>query len=256
MPPYPRQALVSSLALALRGPCLTRSCSQSFHSFHHPPSDGPFGAVEDAILAAAYRHVPEHGFSRRALGLGARDAGFLDISPSILPEGSFSLIRYHLVTRRRDLSRQDPAAGAASQDPAASGVAEKVTQLTWARLRANEAVIHQWQQALAIMAQPSYLPASLKELALLSDEIWFLAGDRAVDPSWYSKRASLSMIYSSAELLMTNDRSPGYAETRDFLHRRLAETRTAGSYVESLGQWAGFTVNASLNLLRSKGVPI
>lgn len=106
------------------------------------------------------------------------------------------------------------------------------------------------------MAHPSYLPASLKELALLSDEIWFLAGDRAVDPSWYSKRASLSMIYSSAELLMTDDKCPEFAQTRDFLHRRLAETRTAGNYVESLSQWAGFTINAGMNLLRSKGAPV
>jgi rpsU-divergently transcribed protein len=47
------------------------------------------------------------------------------------------------------------------------------------------------------MAQPSYVPTSIAELARLSDEIWFLAGDTSVDSSWYTKRASLSMIYSS-----------------------------------------------------------
>lgn len=103
------------------------------------------------------------------------------------------------------------------------------------------------------MAQPAYGRASIKELALLSDEIWFLAGDRAVDPTWYSKRASLSMIYSSSELFMTNDHSTGFAETRSFLHRRFNEVSKFGAAVDSVGQWVGFTLNAGLNVLRSKG---
>lgn len=135
MPPFPRRVPVSKLAFAPHKP-------RFFHSYDHPPANGPFGPVENTILAAAYRHVPAHGFSQRALGLGAREAGFLDISPSILPDGVFSLIRYHLVTRRRDLSRL-----AASDSDSVR--AEKVAQLVWARLMANGAVIHQWKQVRA-----------------------------------------------------------------------------------------------------------
>lgn len=111
-------------------------------------------------------------------------------------------------------------------------------------------------QALAVMAQPSYVPASFKELAMLSDEIWFLAGDKAVDPSWYSKRATLSMIYSTSELFMTNDRSPDFIETRQFLQRRLGEVKSIGGLASSFGEWAGFTFSAGVNVLRSKGVRI
>lgn len=106
------------------------------------------------------------------------------------------------------------------------------------------------------MAQPSYVPDSLKELAMLSDEIWFLAGDKSVDPSWYTKRASLSMIYSSAELFMTNDTSPDFADTAKFLRTRLDEIQSVGNAVSSVGQWVGFTMNAGVNVLRSKGVPV
>lgn len=106
------------------------------------------------------------------------------------------------------------------------------------------------------MAQPSYVPASLKELAKLSDEIWFLVGDTSVDPSWYTKRASLSATYASAELFMTSDRSEGFVETRKFLNRRLEEVRDVGGTLRSVGQWVGFTAIAGLNVLRSKGVRI
>jgi ubiquinone biosynthesis protein COQ9 len=106
------------------------------------------------------------------------------------------------------------------------------------------------------MAQPKYVPASLKELAMLSDEIWYLSGDKAVDASWYTKRASLSIVYSTSELFMTNDQSPGFTETHKFLRRRLEEATTAGGLVGSLGDWGNFTFHAGVNILRSKGMRI
>jgi len=120
----------------------------------------------------------------------------------------------------------------------------------------NADVIGRWQEALAIMAQPSHVPASMRELALLADEILFLAGDVSVDPSWYTKRASLSAIYAASELFMTNDETPDFTATREFLRRRFDEASELGGYVRSIGQWVGFTASAGLSVLRSKGVRI
>ncbi|CRK46727.1 hypothetical protein BN1723_007236 [Verticillium longisporum] len=94
------------------------------------------------------------------------------------------------------------------------------------------------------MAQPSYVPASLKELARLADDIWYLSGDTAVDPTWYTKRGSLATIYASSELFMTNDKSAGFADTREFLQSRLGEVKDAGSVLGAVGQWVGFTAKA------------
>ncbi|KAL7923170.1 COQ9 domain-containing protein [Trichoderma austrokoningii] len=233
----------------------SRICQKScyYHSYDHPPPPGPFGTVDRSILAAAYKHIPEHGFSLRAIGLGARDAGYPDISSSILPDGQFSLIHYHLVMQRERLAEKSQHL---FKDESLTSVNDKVAALTWERLMGNTETIHRWQEALAIMAQPSHLPTSLAELATLSDDIWFLAGDKAVDPTWYTKRAALSMVYSSSELFMTNDTSPSFVETRKFLERRLDEVQSVGGTVASMGQWAGFTLNAGINVLRSKGVPI
>lgn len=106
------------------------------------------------------------------------------------------------------------------------------------------------------MAQPSYVPASLEELAQLVDDIWFLAGDTSVDHSWYTKRASLSAVYVAAELFMTTDTSPGFADTRDFLRRRFDEVGEFGSALSAVGEWLSFTASAGVNVLRSKGAPI
>ncbi|KAI2464502.1 ubiquinone biosynthesis protein COQ9 [Annulohypoxylon bovei var. microspora] len=240
---------------SLRAPALRRS----YQSYDHPPPPGVFSTAEQAILSAAYHHVPEHGFTQHALSLGARDAGYLDISTNLLPEGPFSLIRYHLVTQREALAPRseslfNPQGEEGTSTP--RRVPDKVERLAWERLLGNQEVNHRWQEALAVMAQPSHVPGSLRELALLADEIYYLAGDTSVDPSWYTKRGTLSMIYASSELFMTNDRSPGYGETRAFLQRRLDEASKVGSALGSVAQWVGFTASAGVNVLRSKGVRI
>ncbi|AEO67736.1 uncharacterized protein THITE_16677, partial [Thermothielavioides terrestris NRRL 8126] len=246
---------------------------RAYHSHDHPPPPGPFTPAEQALLSAAYARVPQHGFTAEALALGARDAGLLDISPAVLPDGGvFGLIRWHLYTQRTALAGKVEeifgSSGGGGRDGGDGGealgkgqaplttVADKVEALAWARLQANEAIVGHWQEALAIMAQPSYVPASLKELALLADEILYLAGDVSVDPSWYTKRASLSAIYAAAELFQTTDQSPGFRETRAFLRRRLDEAAQAGATVRSVGEWLIFNAGAAVNVLRSKGVRI
>jgi ubiquinone biosynthesis protein COQ9 len=106
------------------------------------------------------------------------------------------------------------------------------------------------------MAQPSYIPASLHELAALSDEIWFLSGDTSVDSSWYTKRASLSSIYAATEVFMTQDSSRDFKETEAFLDHRLQDLQTVGGFLGSLREWVGFQGRSTINVLRSKGVGI
>lgn len=222
--------------------------NRPYHSSSHPPPPGPFSPAELTILSAAYVHVPTHGFTSHSLALGARDAGYLDISATLLPNGPFDLIRYHLLVRREALV-------SVALDPDTK-TTDRVSALTWERLLGNAPVLHVWQEALAVMAQPSHVPGSVRELAQLADDIWFLAGDRGVDPSWYSKRAGLAAVYVSAELFMTNDASAGFADTRAFLTRRFDEVGEFGGVVKSVGEWLSFTAGAGVNVLRSKGVRI
>lgn len=143
--------------------CLRSSCSRrSYHSYDHPPPPGTFNTAERQILSAAYRHVPDHGFTHKALSLGARDAGYLDISTNVVPEGPFSLIKYHLVSSREALAPRSaeifnaPVGGADGATPdAAAGargqlltVPERVERLTWERLLANKDIIHRWQEVI------------------------------------------------------------------------------------------------------------
>lgn len=50
---------------------------------------------------------------------------------------------------------------------------------------------------------------SFKQRAMLVDEIWHAAGDEGSDIDWYVKRSVLGGIYSTTEIYMLTDRSPG-----------------------------------------------
>lgn len=129
---------------ALRTSRLTQNLARRpFHSYDHPPPPGAFGDAEKSILAAAYKHVPEHGFSQKALGCGARDAGYLDISASVIPNGAFGLIRYHLVTQREALAARSQEL---FPDPNRPGISARVEELAWERLLGNKLVLDRWQE--------------------------------------------------------------------------------------------------------------
>ncbi|KAK8183442.1 COQ9-domain-containing protein [Phyllosticta capitalensis] len=225
-----------------------------YHSYDHIQSPS-YPPVESAILSSALAHVPKHGFTNLALQLGARDAGYVDASVNLFPRGAFDLIQYHLAVRRLAL-RDTVQFSQDANEGKKMGVGAKVRVMTLERLRANSPIIHRWQEALAIMAQPSYVPASLSELAKLSDEIWFLAGDASVDSSWYTKRATLSTIYAAAEVFMTQDQSKNFKETESFLDSRLEDLRTLGTTTSAVSQWLDYTGHSIVNALRSKGMRI
>ena len=100
------------------------------------------------------------------------------------------------------------------------------------------------------------IPASLKELHTLSDEIWYLSGDTSVDTSWYTKRASLAALYASSELFMTADASKDFAATAEFVDRRLEDVQNVGKTVGGLGQFVGFWAGNTLHLARSWGMRV
>ena len=129
------------------------SFSRTYFSQHHS-DPAPFPPVQDTILSAALKRVPEHGFTNQALTLGAKDAGYLDVSVQLFPRGVFDLILYHLVSQRLALKKnvQFP-------EDVKLGVGRKVKTLTMTRLRANKDIIHQWQGALGHMSLLGNIPA-------------------------------------------------------------------------------------------------
>ncbi|KAF2229257.1 ubiquinone biosynthesis protein COQ9 [Viridothelium virens] len=225
------------------------------------PTEPPYPPTESEILSAALSRVLDHGFTSRALSLGATDAGYLEVSANLFPRREFEIVLYHLVRERMRLGERVQFAeegGGRTVGARRLGVGEKIQSLVMGRLRANVEVGVQgrWGEAIALMAVPSNVPPSLQELARLADEIWYLSGDTSVDGSWYTKRASLASVYAASEVFMTQDQSTDYKDTEQFVEDRLRDVQTVGSWIGNTVEWVGYTGWAGVNLLRSKGFRI
>ncbi len=125
---------------------------RTYHSYEHdtPP---PFTPAETAILSAASQHIPTHGFTTAALSRGAGDAGYLDASINLFPDGPFTLVYYHLVTQRLALAEYGSA-----RSQAGGGIAENIKILAWKRLQANKPIEHRWQEVCLSICSQSPIP--------------------------------------------------------------------------------------------------
>lgn len=128
---------------------LVPAFTRPYHSYEHSQPFPPFNDAETAILSASMLHVPVHGFSSTSMSLGARDAGYLDVSTNLFPKGVWELVRFHLITQRLALKNRLPEIRGKLDAEASTGhgrgVAAKVRLLCLERLMANRPVIGRWQ---------------------------------------------------------------------------------------------------------------
>lgn len=66
----------------------------------------------------------------------------------------------------------------------------------------------------SLQLYPANAPTSLRQRAVLIDEIWHLVGDRATNADWYAKRGLLGGWYNLSEVYMLTDLSPGTHDRR------------------------------------------
>jgi len=180
-------------------------------------SDDPLDAVRDAILDAALPDVPFDGWSealfRRAVAGAQVDAGHAKLA---FPRGALDLaVAFHRRGDARMLERLD------TPDFAALGMTGKIT--TAIRTRLEIAAPHEEaiRRATAMFALPPYAPEGARLTWETADAIWNAAGDSAQDYNWYTKRLTLSGVFSSTLLYWLADTSPEKEETRAFLDRRI-----------------------------------
>ena len=173
--------------------------------------DTPRERLLDAILG----HAVFDGWSEAAFRAAAEDCG---IDPALArahaPRGAVDLAAdYH---RRGD--RQMVAALA---DAALSNLRFRDRIAHAVRLRLDGADRELVRRGAALFALPQHAATGAQLIWGTADAIWTALGDTSRDINWYSKRATLSAVYSAIVLYWLGDESEGHQATWDFLDRRI-----------------------------------
>ncbi len=171
---------------------------------------------QDQLLDAALIHVPFDGWSEQTFQAAINDTGLnATVARSICPRGAVDLaVAYH--KRGDDLM----IARMKSEDLTDMKFRDKIAAMVRFRLEVvtdRETV----RRGTTLFALPQYAPDGAKLVWGTADAIWNALGDTSDDVNWYTKRATLSAVYSSTVLYWLGDTSDGYAETWAFLDRRI-----------------------------------
>ncbi|HVB15604.1 MAG TPA: COQ9 family protein [Stellaceae bacterium] len=179
----------------------------------------PFAERErERLLAAMLPDVPFDGWTRPALRRAARRADIpVDEALALFPRAADMIAAFSHWADRQMLERLN------AEPVEALGLSRRVALA----LRLRFAVLLPWREGvrrgLAVLAMPSNAPLGLHLLHDTVDAIWQGVGDQSTDFSFYTKRATLAGIQAAATLYWLDDRSPGFADTQEFIERRLAD---------------------------------
>ena len=181
-----------------------------------PPERSP---ERDLAIEAMLPFVPLTGWSIQTLTESAGpDADLL------FTGGPADLIEAYV-----DLADRRMEAAAAETDLAALRVPARVRCVIALRLEQGRYHKDAIRRALGVLALPQNAAVAARTASRTVDAIWFAAGDRSADMSWYTKRAILAPIYAATLLYWLRDSSPDDEDTLAFLDRRLAGVGRLGA---------------------------
>ncbi|XP_044048117.1 ubiquinone biosynthesis protein COQ9, mitochondrial [Siniperca chuatsi] len=197
--------------------------------------------LQARILTAALEFVPQHGWSMEAIAVAAETLGLSSASTGMFHNGAGDLVLHFIAQCNSQLTEilaeQHNQVQLGQAEP--KKTADFLRDAVETRLRMHIPYIESWPQAMSILLLPHNIPDSLKHLSTLVDDIWYYAGDRSTDMNWYTKRAALTGIYNTTELVMVQDSSPDFQDTWNFLDNRIQDVvnmATTAKQVQSTGE--------------------
>jgi ubiquinone biosynthesis protein COQ9 len=180
--------------------------------------ENPLNAARDAVIGAALAHVPFDGWSETTLKAALADSGVEPaLGAALFPRGALDLaLAYH----RQGDTRMMEALAATDLD--VLRIRDRIARAVMTRLdlvEDKELV----RRGSTFFALPQNAAEGARAIWGTADAIWTALGDTSDDVNWYSKRATLSAVYSATVLYWLGDDSPGHEATRDFLDRRIGD---------------------------------
>ena len=168
------------------------------------------------LLDAALVHVAFDGWSPATFKAAIADSGVdPTVARAVCPRGAVDLaVAFH---QRGDAQMVQAIK---AEDQSQMRFRDRIARAVRLRLEVTEdkeAV----RRGTTLFALPPYAPDGAKLIWGTCDLIWDTLGDTSTDYNWYTKRATLSAVYSSTVLFWLGDSSEGNSATWNFLDRRI-----------------------------------
>lgn len=170
---------------------------------------------KDELLDAAMTHALFDGWSQKTIDAARADLDMTETeAKALFPRGPVDLaLAYH---RRGDMQMIELLR---AEDLSNMRFRDRITHAV--RLRIEIADKELVRRGMSLFALPQHAATGSRALWETADQIWTALGDTSRDINWYTKRASLSAVYSSTTLYWLGDETSNNAATWAFLDRRI-----------------------------------
>ncbi len=178
--------------------------------------------IPNHVIEAILNHIPFDGWSTASLDSAAADCGLNEAEMhSLFPAGIVDAIAAYGAYADQNMISAFRSQDAA--DLAVMPIHMKIRSLVLIRLEQAAPYKEVVRRTLAVLAWPKHAKLASQLLYKTVDEMWRAAGDTSTDYNFYTKRVTLSAVYSSTLLAFLSDNSADMAKTEAFLDRRLAD---------------------------------
>jgi len=173
--------------------------------------------AQKQLVEAALPHVLFDGWSDTTFKAAIADSGVdAGLAAQTCPRGAVDLaLGFH---RLGDVAMEDALKSADLSD---MRFRDKIAKAVELRIRAVAAEKEAVRRGVTLFSLPQNASEGAQALWFTTDKIWTALGDTSEDVNWYTKRATLSAVYSSTILFWLGDDSEDFADTWAFLDRRI-----------------------------------
>ena len=187
------------------------------------------------LLSAALPHVDFDGWAETVFEMAIADSGVESGAARLAcPRGILDLARYF-----HDRGDAELLTLMQALDHTEMRYRDRVARAIWERLMIADRHKEAARRAAALFSLPIHAGEATRATWATADTIWTALGDNSRDYNWYTKRMTLSAVWSACLLYWLGDESEGYADTREFIDRR----------IENIMQFERFKAKARENRL-------
>lgn len=177
-----------------------------------------YDLTKESLVDAALAHVPFDGWSDEAFRSAVADAGLeMGYARSVCPRGGLDLaVAFH---RRGDEAMQERLQ---DHDLNTLKIRERIALAVRTRLEVvdDKDLV---RRGTTLFALPQHAGEGARLIWGTADAIWTALDDPSRDINWYTKRATLSAVYSASVLFWLGDDSQANSATWEFLDRRIED---------------------------------
>lgn len=174
--------------------------------------------TKQRLLDAIVMHVPFDGWSPDAFAAASQDVGLGPEEARLLCRGGATDLAV-LFHQQGDQRMEEILA---ETDLSSMRIRDKIALAIRTRLDAvsDKEIV---RRGSALFALPNNAALGARLIWGTADAMWRAIGDESDDVNWYTKRMTLSAVWSAVVLYWLGDTSEGHSATNEFIDRRIED---------------------------------